>query len=126
MTIPRKRTVYTQYNKCMRELLAIPPQLKAIYKNNMLHQERISKSINLIACMVYEFDELGEHNPYAESIQIIKEQLVMMEKTSVNIKTRMSIIERDSDEDYRYEIRYEGSETYMPNLRYKEIEIEDE
>ena len=125
MTIPRKRTVYTQYNKCMRELLASPPQLKAIYKNNMLHQERISKSINLIACMVYEFDELGEHNPYAESIQIIKEQLVMMEKTSVNIKTRISIIERDSDEDYRYEIRYDGSDTYMPNLRYKEIEIED-
>jgi hypothetical protein len=110
----------------MRELLASPPQLKAIYKNNMLHQERISKSINLIACMVYEFDELGEHNPYAESIQIIKEQLVMMEKTSVNIKTRISIIERDSDEDYRYDIRYDGSETYMPNLRYKEIEIEDE
>ena len=118
MSIPRKRTIDSQYRKCMRELLANPPQLNPAYRENMLHQERISRSINLIACMVYEFDELGEHNPYAESIKIIKQQHVLMEKISNNIKHRMSISEHDKDEDYSYDIRYHGDERYMPCLRY--------
>lgn len=117
------RTAYNQYNSCMKQLLTNPPALKPCRRENMLLQERITKSIDYLCMIALEFNELGSHHPFTENVRIILEQANEMMRTHRRIKSRMIYDETEAEilqleSDLQYDIRYNGIETYIPNIRY--------
>lgn len=117
------RTAYNQYNKCMKELLENPPELEPCRRENMLFQERITKSIECLCMIALEFSELGNHHPFTENVRIILQQANDMMITHRHIKSRMIYDETEEEvcqleSDMSYDIRYNGLETYIPKIQY--------
>lgn len=90
---------------------------------NMKYQERITKSIDYLAMIARDFDELGAHNPYAEHVKIILQQVEEMRRIHRPIKARMIYDEmgeklEELEWNVHSDIGCDGMETFIPYLKY--------
>ena len=118
-----RRTAYTQYNKCMKELVENRPELCPCRHENMKFQARITKTIDYLSIIASSFDELGANNPYTEHAKIIMQQVEELRRIHSPIKARMIYNENEEEQtelerNMSSDIRCDGSETYIPYLLY--------
>lgn len=112
----QSRNIYTnQYDQCMKELLHTPPELNESHSETMKVQQRISKSINIVACIAHMFSDLGEHHPYTDSVKKIIQEITIMEHTSQTIMFRLEYGSEQDNNRYWSDISYDGYETWVPS-----------
>lgn len=107
----------------MKELIENRPELFPCRRENMKYQERIASSINNLSWIASHFNSLGAHNPYAEHVKIILQQVEEMRRIHRPIKARMIYDENEEERtqlesNIQSDTSCDGIETFIPDLLY--------